>query len=171
MVKHLQELFLCPHELPHSLRHLCEHGKRKYDCVFCGKNYMCEHGQRKYSCKTCSHHRVCVHGSFRYTCKVCNLYTPKKRGNYITKNVGSPKPEGKYHNKQHLPCEHKKRISDCKTCNPKAFCGHGRRKRSCKLCKESMKEEPIFDLSGVDSWIEEGCLEMENMAVFASKGV
>jgi hypothetical protein len=34
-----------------------------------------------------------------------------------------------------------------------------------------MKEEPIFDLSGVDSWIEEGCLEMENMAVFASKGV
>ena len=166
MVKHLQETFLCPHDLPPS-KHMCQHDNRKYDCRLCGENYRCEHGKRKYSCKTCSPHRVCVHGSFRYTCKVCNLNAPHKRGKYVTRNKGNPKPA----NKHHLPCEHKKRTSDCKTCNPKAFCGHGRRKRSCKLCKESMKEEPIFDLSWADSWVEEGRLDMENMAVFASKGV
>lgn len=90
----------------------------------------------------------------------------------MTKNHGTPKPNGnKHHNKYHVPCEHRNRISDCKSCNPKAFCGHGRRKRACKLCKASVKEEPVFDLSSVDAWIEEGGVEMENMAVFSSKRV
>ena len=50
---------------------LCEHGRRKSECKFCGGSEVCQHMRRRRSCKDCHGSQFCIHGKIRQVCKPC----------------------------------------------------------------------------------------------------
>ena len=52
--------------------YLCEHGKRRAQCLTCGGCEMCEHGKRRAQCLTCGGCEMCEHGKRKVWCRLCN---------------------------------------------------------------------------------------------------
>ena len=88
-------------------RKLCEHGKRKARCRYCGGSAFCEHGKFKRECRYCGGRAFCEHGKRKATCRDCG---------------GS------------AFCEHGKFKATCRDCGGSAVCEHGKFKAQCRDC-------------------------------------
>ena len=88
-------------------RLLCEHGKRKTQCIECGGSQICEHGKQKVQCRQCGGSQICEHGKRKAQCRQCG-------GSQI--------------------CEHGKRKAQCRQCGGSQLCEHGKRKAQCRQC-------------------------------------
>ena len=48
---------------------ICDHGRRRSDCMDCGGGSTCEHGRRMSRCKECGGGSICAHGLNKQYCK------------------------------------------------------------------------------------------------------
>jgi hypothetical protein len=74
---------------------LCEHNKRRVQCIECGGKQVCEHRRYRPCCKDCRGAGFCEHNNLRYWCRQCGgfpvlakrMYTSAK---YRAKKLGIP---------------------------------------------------------------------------------
>tara|TARA_Y100000591_G_C21768511_1_gene664216 strand:+ start:274 stop:1230 length:957 start_codon:yes stop_codon:yes gene_type:complete len=90
-----------------NLHTICEHNKRKYDCIICKGSNVCIHKKIKSDCRICSPQSFCKHNKRKTVCKECN-------GGSI--------------------CIHNKRRYECIICEGNGICNHGKKKSKCKKC-------------------------------------
>ena len=58
--------------LPCGGSQVCEHGRQRAQCLPCGGSAVCEHGRRRTQCLPCGGSQVCEHGrQQKRMCKVC----------------------------------------------------------------------------------------------------
>ena len=84
-----------------SLHTICEHNKRKYDCIICKGSNVCIHKKIKPNCRICSPQTFCKHNKRKTRCIECN-------GKSI--------------------CIHNKIRDQCILCGGVSICIHNRRK-------------------------------------------
>lgn len=90
-----------------NLHTICDHNKRKYDCIICKGSNVCIHKKIKSDCRICSPQSFCKHNKRKTVCKECN-------GGSI--------------------CIHNKRRYECIICEGNGICNHGKKKSRCKKC-------------------------------------
>lgn len=125
-------------------RILCEHNKRKENCIKCGGASMCKHDKVRSVCKECGGGSMCEHGRRRSTCKECGGGAMCTHGIRRTRCIecgGGSMCEHKRVRSRCVECgggetcEHNKIKSFCKECGGNQICDHGIPRTRCVECR------------------------------------